>query len=89
MTTPEFIAWLGGKMAARNDGKLIPPSHVVALELETKLNSELRAAVMAGILREAGLDRQVAAALRSIKRPSGDALAKGIADLFKRSPERE
>jgi hypothetical protein len=69
--------------------KLIPPPHVAAQELEAKLGSELRAAVMARILREAGLDHQVAAALRSIKRPPGAALVKGIADLFKRSPQHE
>jgi hypothetical protein len=89
MTTPQLIAWLDDKMVAHGAGKLIPPRHVVARELETKLNAELRAAVMARILREAGLDRQVAAALRAIKRPSGAALVQGIAGLFERSPQRE
>jgi hypothetical protein len=87
MTTPEFIAWLDGKMAAY--GKLIPPPEVLAQELDARLESKTRTAITELILREAGLDRQVAAALRAIKRPSAATLARGIKALFARSPDRE
>ena len=55
MTTPQFIAWLDGKMAA-HDGKLIPPSDVLEAELAERIENKVRAALTERILREAGLD---------------------------------
>jgi hypothetical protein len=86
MTTPQFIAWLDAKMAKH--GKLIPPEEVLADELERALEAQARAILTERILREGKLDERVAAALRTIKRPSGATLAKGTAKLFRRSPER-
>jgi hypothetical protein len=77
------------KMGERGDGKLIPPETVIAQELEDRLEAETRAIITERILREANLEGQVAKALKSTKRPSGDALINGIRKLFKRAPEKE
>ena len=41
MTTPQFIEWLDAKMAEHGDGKLIPPSAVIAQEFETRLEANI------------------------------------------------
>lgn len=66
------------KMAEHEQAKLIPPDEVIAQELETKLATDLREIVTERILREAGLDRQVAEALDRIARPTGATMARGI-----------
>jgi hypothetical protein len=85
MTTPQFIEWLDGKMAAHGKGKLIPPPDV----LEADLGKRIRAAHTERILREAGLERQVAATIAKIKKPKATVLATDIKRLFKREPDRE
>jgi hypothetical protein len=87
MTTPEFIAWLDGKMAAYN--KLIPPADVIDAELNNRIETKIRAAVTARILREAGIEHQVATAIAAIEKPSAAVLAEGIRDLFRQEPDRE
>ena len=62
---------------------------MLSQELEARLEVKTRTAITEGILREAGLDRQVAAALRKIERPSAAALERGIKALFGRSPDQE
>ena len=89
MTTPQFIAWLDRKMAEHGVGKLVPPEEVLAAELEERLKSKVPEAITERILREAGCEEQVTTALKAIKRPSGEKLAKGIKELFAREPERE
>jgi hypothetical protein len=49
----------------------------------------MRSIITERILREAGLEGQIAKALRKIKRPTGTALTNGIRQLFKRAPEKE
>jgi hypothetical protein len=89
MTTPAFIGWLDGKMVEHGNGKLIPPDDVVVAELESRLTAKVRASITERILREAGLEEQVAEALDAIKRPSGEILTEGIKRLFDDAPERE
>ena len=89
MTTPQFIDWLDAKMAEHGDGKLVPPETVVKAELEAKLEVKVRAKVTERILREAGLDRQVAKALKGIKRPGGRSLIKGIKDMYRSDRQKE
>jgi hypothetical protein len=89
MTTPEFIAWLDRKMAEHGACKLIPPDDVIVAELEARITTKVRASITERILREAGLDDQVAEALNAIERPSADALTEGIRRLFDDAPERE
>ena len=91
MTTPRFIEWLDRKMAETTrdaDGKpiqtkLIPPEPVIKAELEAQLETAVRAKITERILREAKLDRQVKAAMKQIKRPSGRTLIQGIKGVFK------
>jgi hypothetical protein len=87
MTTPEFIAWLDEKMAAY--GKLIPPADVICEELDERIETKIRAAITERILREAGLDNQVATAIAAIETPNTATLAEGIRELFEREPESE
>ena len=76
MTTPQFIEWLDGKMAAYD--KLIPPPEVLEAELDERIENKVRAAITERILREAGFEDQVAAAIAAIEKPNAAALAEGI-----------
>jgi hypothetical protein len=89
MTTPQFIAWLDGKMAEHADGKLIPPPDTLKAELNGRIEQKIRNAVVARILREANVDAQVAAALAEIEPPDSAALAEGIKQLFEGRPDAE
>ncbi len=89
MTTPQFIAWLDRKMAEHGNGKLIPPADVLEAELAKRIETKVRAALTERILREAGLDRQVKAAIKKIAKPSAATLAKGIRESFQKEPKRE
>jgi hypothetical protein len=89
MTTPQFIAWLDGKMAEAKYGKLIPPDEVLEAELATRIEQKTRAAITELILREAKLDDQVKAAVDAIKTPGAATLVKDIKRLFKTEPERD
>jgi hypothetical protein len=89
MTTPEFIAWLDRKMAEHGAVKLIPPDDVVVAELEARITTKVRASITERILREAGLEGQVAEALDAINRPSGAILVEGIKSMFESKPDRE
>ena len=89
MTTPAFIAWLDRKMAEHGDGKLIPPPEILETELEAALEGQLRTSITERILRDAGFEAQVAAALGAIERASTLELTNGIYELFAREPDRE
>jgi hypothetical protein len=78
-----------GRRVAGYNGKLIPPSDVIVLEFEGRLETEIRSVVTERILREAGLERQVAEALDEIERLSPTTLVSGIKRMFKRSPESD
>ena len=89
MTTPQLIEWLDAKMAEHGDGKLIPPADVLEQELAEQIEAKVRADITERVLREAGLDDQVAAAVAEIKAPDGAKLAGEIARLFERVPDAE
>jgi hypothetical protein len=89
MTTPEFIVWLDTKMAEHGSGKLIPLDSVIAAELEAQLAAKVRTVLTERILREAGVEHQVAAALGAIKRPKATDLTGGIKQLFEGDPQRQ
>ena len=89
MTTPQLIEWLDAKMAEYGDGKLIPPGEVLEQELAVQTERKVRADITERVLREAGLDDQVTAAIAAIKTPGGAALARDIKRLFKREPDAE
>jgi hypothetical protein len=87
MTTPQFIAWLDGKMAGYD--KLIPPAEVLETELAERIEQKVRDAVTERILREANVDGQVAAAIAAIESPDSTALAAGVKNLFKTAPDAQ
>jgi hypothetical protein len=87
MTTPRFIEWLDSKMA--DYGKLVPPPEVLTAELDECIEEKLRAVMTERILREAGLERQVADAIAAIETPTADVLTEGVAQLFKQEPDRQ
>jgi hypothetical protein len=89
MTTPEFIEWLDRKMAEQGGGKLIPPPGVLTAELDQRIAERVRASITERILREAGFEEQVAAAIAAIEKPAAAALADGIAQLFEQQPDQE
>jgi hypothetical protein len=89
MTTPQFIAWLDGKMVEHGDGKLIPPAEVLEQELADRIEKKVRAAITERILREAGLKDQVSAAIAAITKPDADALRQGVEDMFDHDQDRE
>ena len=89
MTTPQFIAWLDAKMAEDGTGKLVPPADVLTTELKARIEKKVRDTLTERILRAARLDRQVTAAVRSIKTPSALALTKGIRQSFEQQPDRD
>jgi hypothetical protein len=89
MTTPQFIEWLDEKMTTHGVGKLVPPEEVLVKELEERIEKKVRETLTERILREAGLDRQVKAAIEKIKTPSAATLTKGIKASFKEQLDRQ
>jgi hypothetical protein len=87
MTTPQLIDWLDRKMADYE--KLIPPTDVLSVELDQRVKEKIREELTERILREAGFEDQVAAAIAAIKKPAAADLAKGIKKLFKQERELE
>jgi hypothetical protein len=85
MTTPQFIAWLDGKMAKY--AKLIPPAAVLEQELKARIEDKVRDAVTERVLREANVDAQVAAAIAAIESPDSTVLATGVKRLFDVTPD--
>ena len=87
MTTPQFIEWLDGKMAAYH--KLVPPPEVLESQLYERIENKVREAITERVLREAKVDGQVAAALAKIDKPDADSLTEGIEQLFGEKPDAE
>ena len=87
MTTSQFIEWLDGKMADYD--KLIPPAAVLDAELNKGIETRIRAALTEQILREAGLEERVAAAVAAVAKPDAAALQNGIRQLFEQRPDAE
>jgi hypothetical protein len=88
MTMPAFIAWLDDKIAG-HVGKLIPPGDVLVKEFDDRITSVIRKETADRILREAGFEDQVAAAVAAVERPTADALADIIQQGFERAPETQ
>jgi hypothetical protein len=94
MTTDEFIAWLDQKMAPYlSDGvaaKVVPPAPVLADRLAGDVKSKVRERIVARVLSDAGVDRQVeeayAALLPAIRSHQGS-LSSRVAGELAESPE--
>jgi hypothetical protein len=89
MTTPQFIAWLDGKMAQYGSGKLIPPAAVLEAKLAKSIENKVRADLTEQILRDAGFESRVAAAIATIKTPKAATLKKDIGLMYKREQDCE
>src|SRR5262249_36067062 len=87
MRTPHLIEGLDGKMADYD--KLIPPAAVLDAELNKRIETRIRAALTEQILREAGLEERVAAAVAAVTKPDTTALQNGIRQLFEQQADAE
>jgi hypothetical protein len=58
-------------------------------ELAARVEAKIRADVTERILREAGLEEQVATAIAAIEKPDAGTLKEGIERLFEQAPGRE
>ena len=68
MTSPEFIAWLDGKMVeAGVEQKVIPPQTVLRRRLEAETGEAVRRAEAARILKEADIDSIVADRMAALR----------------------
>jgi nicotinamide riboside kinase len=67
MDTPQFIAWLEGKMQQYGSGKLIPPNSIMEDTLEKEIVSLLEEKVQRQILQEAGYHERLQQAIRSVR----------------------
>jgi hypothetical protein len=89
MTTPQLIEWLDEKMATHGVGKLVPPGEVLVDELKERIEKKVRETLTERILREAGLEDRVKAAIGKIEKPTAATLAEGIRASFKQQANRE
>ena len=88
MTTPQFLAWLDGKMAEHGGGKVIPPGPVIAATLMRNVAGRVENSIKERILKEARIEEQVAAAMRKVTAPDGrasPAAGGGAVDLESRA----
>lgn len=59
MTSPQFIGWLDSKLAEYDEGKVVPPSDVLASEVGGDLESIIRERADAAVREEVEFDRLV------------------------------
>ncbi len=67
MSTPQFLAWLEGKIQLYDKGKVIPPENITLESLENSLQDKLGQKIAAEILEQNHYDAQVAEAVRQVK----------------------
>ena len=66
MTTPQFLAWLDGKMAEHGGGKVIPPSPVIAAALMRNVAGRVENSIEDRLLKKARIEKPVAAAMGKV-----------------------
>jgi hypothetical protein len=66
MTTPIFLAWLDAKMAKYGNGRLVPPSEVMAERLTTDTKLRVEGAVSGALLAEHHFSQKVDAAMTKL-----------------------
>lgn len=72
MSTPQFIAWLEGKIQRYDKGKVIPPDPVMLESQEQSLRGKLGQRIEAEILARNHYETRVAAAVRQVKQSCAD-----------------
>jgi hypothetical protein len=75
MTTPQFKDWLDAKMAEHESMKVVPPDEVLSTAAHEQLTKHMRRIITERILKDAGVDEQIADAVRSVSLPEGKDLA--------------
>jgi hypothetical protein len=78
MTTPQFLAWLDAKMAEHDSMKVVPPDEILSTAVHEQLTEHLRRIITERILKEAGVDEQIANVMQGVSLPSGQDLATGV-----------
>ena len=74
-------------MAAFGNGKLVPPARVLTEDLSSTLEIRLHRQITDRILREAGIDEKVAAAVQAIDLPLPAELHRTVGDALLDQPE--
>jgi hypothetical protein len=89
MSTPQFLAWLEGKIQLYDKGKVIPPASIMLESLEHSLQDKLGQKIAAEILEQNNYDAQAAEAVRQVKERCGDSqtrLAETVPAELKKEP---
>jgi hypothetical protein len=81
------FSWLDDKMAAFGNGKLVPPVRVLTNNLSETLEGRLHRRITEQILREAGIEERVAAALQKLALPVPEELREAIGGALLDQPE--
>lgn len=86
MTSPQFIAWLDRKMDEHSTGKVIPPDEFVIGSIRDRAEDLIRERLTERILRAAGLEGLVAAAVQDLDMPEADSIRADMLEFFARHP---
>lgn len=76
MSTPQFLAWLEGKIQLHDKGKVIPPERIMQESLDQSLQDKLGQRIAAELLEQHHYDDQVEQAVRQVKERCGDSQAR-------------
>jgi hypothetical protein len=87
MTTPQFLAWLDTKMTEHDSVKVVPPDEVLSTTAHEQLTKHMRRIITERILKDAGADKQIADAVRSMSLPEGKDFAKGLWEWLSEHPD--
>ncbi|MDJ0304511.1 hypothetical protein [Dehalobacter sp.] len=89
MSTPQFLAWLEGKIRLYDKGKVIPPESTMLESLDHSLQDKLGQKLAAEILEQNHYADQVTQAVRQVKERCGDSqtrLAETVQAELKKEP---
>jgi hypothetical protein len=89
MSTPQFLAWLEGRIRLYDKGKVIPPESTMLESLDHSLQDKLGQKLVAEILEQNHYADQVIEAVRQVKERCGDSqtrLAETVQAELKKEP---
>ncbi|CDX03670.1 Type 2 DNA topoisomerase 6 subunit A [bioreactor metagenome] len=89
MSTPQFLAWLEGKIRLYDQGKVIPTENIMEESLEQSLEAKLGRVIADEILEQNHYDDQVAAAVRQVKQRYHDSQTCGSQAPLKETVQAE
>ncbi len=84
---PQFLAWLDAKMAEHDSVKVVPPDEVLSNAAHEQLTIHLLGIITERILKDAGVDRQIVEAVRSVSLPSGEVLTTSVSNWLSKCPD--